>query len=163
MMKKLNLKSITILAMLFILMGGSVQVQAQSERQEQRDRRQRVERAERSNMRARPMIPGLSEEQKEQLKAFRIDHQKNSLKLRNELNELEAKLRTLTSAEEIKMNETDEVIDDISSLRGELLKLRIAQTAKIKSILNEEQKVIFNNQLANERRPNPELHRRRNR
>ncbi len=95
-----------------------------------------------------PRIPNLSEEQREQLKTFKLELEKNSLPLKNQLAEKEAKLRTLTTSDSFDERAVNKVIEEIGELKTSLMKLHVANGQKIKSILTEEQLVVFNNQLA---------------
>lgn len=153
-MKNLNLKSLGALFLVFTLFTINIEAQERAKRQrrqngprfEQEQRQQREPREPRG-----PKIPNLTEEQQEQIKAFRLDHAKTTLPIRNQVNELEAKLKTLTSADELNKNEVGRVIDNLSDLKAELMKQRVAHMEDVKSVLTEEQKVVLNNQIS--RRP----------
>ncbi|OEK05749.1 Spy/CpxP family protein refolding chaperone [Roseivirga misakiensis] len=95
-----------------------------------------------------PKIPNLTEEQKEQLHSFRLESEKTSLPIRNEVAEKEARLKTLVTAESYNEKAVNKVIEEISELKTSLMKLKVAEGQKVKSILTEEQLVIFNNQIA---------------
>ncbi len=92
-------------------------------------------------------IPNLTEEQKEQLKTIHINEEKEALPLKNQVAEKEARLRTLTTSEEYNERVVNSVIDEISELKGSLMKLKVATGQEIKKILTDEQVVFFNNHI----------------
>lgn len=94
-----------------------------------------------------PQIPNLTEEQESQLKAFRVAHEKETLPLKNQSNELEAKLQSLMTADVIDKKEAGRVIENLSDIKAQLMKLKVDQTAAVKSILTDEQQIAFNRQL----------------
>jgi Spy/CpxP family protein refolding chaperone len=89
------------------------------------------------------MIPGLSEEQQEQIKTLRTEHMKAMQPLHNQLGEKQARLRTLTTADKVNMAEVNKVIDDIGKLQTQLMKLREQHRQEIRKLLNDEQRVFF--------------------
>jgi len=146
-MKNLNLKTIT-LAMVMTLMTG-VSMQAQEAREDHATRgRGEMHDHQRNRQHKGPKIPDLTEEQASQIEAFRVDHQKETLGLQNQLNELEAKLQSLTTSAEFNKNEVNEVIGEISSLKAQQMKLRVYHMENIKSVLNDQQIVFLNTQLS---------------
>lgn len=90
-----------------------------------------------------PDIPGLTEEQKQEMKNLRIEHQKEMLPLRNQLGELHAKLRTLSTGDDVNMKEVNKQLEAISSVKLQMAKKRAAHRQGIRKILNEEQRVFF--------------------
>lgn len=135
-----------------MLLVLSLNVYAQRQRPNEQ-RRPQMEEARRVNGPER--IPNLTEEQKTQLKAFRIALEKETLPLKNEVQELEAKLKTLMSQDEVKTQEAGRVIDEISDLKSSMMKKKIKHTAQIKSILDDEQKVFFNKHLTERKNRRP--------
>ncbi len=89
------------------------------------------------------MIPGLSEEQQEQIKALRTEHMKMVQPLHNQLGEKKARLRTLTTVDKVNMAEINRVIDDIGKLQTQLMKLKEQHRQGIRKMLNDEQRVMF--------------------
>ena len=81
----------------------------------------------------------LSDEQKTELKTLRAETQKVMRYESNLLKEKQAHLRTLLSAPTKDDQSIDKTIDDISSAKGNLLKKKIANHDKMKSILTDEQ------------------------
>jgi len=81
----------------------------------------------------------LSEEQKEKITTLRSTHRKDMQYNQSILKEKEAHLKTLLSSPEWDENATNTTIDEISSLRGDLMKMQIANKQEMKSILSPEQ------------------------
>lgn len=95
-----------------------------------------------------PKIPNLTETQEAELKSLKMAHEKEILPLHNELNELEARMRTLTTSEEKKSQELGRVIDNIGDIKTELMKKRVFHIEEMKEILTEEQVLFLNKQMA---------------
>lgn len=85
----------------------------------------------------------LTDQQKEQFKALRLDHQKAMLPMKNELNELNAKLKTLSTAENADMKAINSQIDKIGSLKTKMMKSKAAHKQEMRKILTEEQRIMF--------------------
>lgn len=85
----------------------------------------------------------LSEEQQTKLVELRNKNMKEMLPIRNELQEKRAHLRTLTTAENINQKEIDKVVDEITALTSKQLKTRIAHQQEVRSILTDDQRVLF--------------------
>ena len=88
-------------------------------------------------------LPDLSEEQKEQIKGLRTTTKKDMLDNRNQVGELKAKLRTLQTADKPDMNKINSTIEKISVIKTDMAKKKAAHHQDIRSILTEEQRVIF--------------------
>lgn len=110
---------------------------------------------ERSEMR-RPIIPDLTNDQREQLKQLRIKYDKESLAIHNHLIEQEAHLTTLTTSEKIKSAEIGRVIQNIGDLKTKLMELKVSHMLDMKESLTSEQVIYLNNYLA--RRPKKRPH-----
>lgn len=95
-----------------------------------------------------PSIPNLTEEQKEQLHAFKLELDKSTLPLKNQVAEKEARLRTLTTAESFDERAVNKVIEEIGDLKTSLMKIKVANEQKVKSVLTEEQVIAFNNHMS---------------
>lgn len=102
-----------------------------------------------------PRIPNLTEEQKEQLHGFRMEMEKASLPLHNEIGEKEAQLKTLTTSEDYSASAVNNLLEEIGEVKTELEKLKVAQIPKIKSILTEDQLAAFNKNLTHEKNRGP--------
>ena len=123
---------ITLLAvvMMIPLMG----LQAQQRGQNGQGNRQHSERSG---------IPDLTAEQKEQMQAFRLDVQKNSLPIKNELGENRAKMNTLITTDKPDMKAIDKLIDENAELMASLMKIKAQNHQKVRSLLTDDQRVVF--------------------
>lgn len=91
-------------------------------------------------------IPGLTDQQKEQIKKIRLQAQKEALPVRNEVHEKRARLNTLRTTEKADLNEINKVVEDIGSLQTQLMKNREMTRQQVRNLLNEEQRLFFDSQ-----------------
>jgi len=89
------------------------------------------------------MIPGLAEEQLEQMKTLRTEHMKALQPILNQLGEKKARLHTLTTADKVNMAEVNKVIDDIGKMHTQIMKLKEQHRQEVRKMLNDEQRVFF--------------------
>ncbi len=89
------------------------------------------------------MLNNLSDEQKEQVKQLRIEMMKNSIPVRNELNEKRARLRTLTTGDKVDVKGAEKILADIEKLKTKQAKQKIRVRVEIRKLLNDEQRVMF--------------------
>lgn len=89
------------------------------------------------------MLPDLTDAQKDQMKAVRIKTMKSVQPLRNQLMEKRARLNTLSSADKVDMKAINKQIDEMSTLKASMQKVRAASKQEVRSILTEDQRVIF--------------------
>ena len=101
-------KITTCIVLALMLLSGISQAQ-------QRDRTKRMQKTK----------VQLTDTQKEELKAARVQFAKATLSVKNELNELKAKQKTLMSAEKLNDKQINGNIDKISALQKQLMKERI--------------------------------------
>ena len=85
----------------------------------------------------------LTDGQQGQMKTMRLNMQKEMLPIRNQLGENKAKLRTLTTAENVNTKEINKLIDASSNLRASMAKLQAANHQEVRKILTEEQRILF--------------------
>ena len=81
----------------------------------------------------------LNDEQKEKIQTLRIDHRKEMTHNQNLLNEKNAHLKTLLGTSDKDMKAINSTIDEISSMKGDLMKNQIANREEMKNILTPEQ------------------------
>jgi len=89
------------------------------------------------------MMPDLTEEQQEKIKALRVKHMEALKPLRNELGEKKARLRTLTTSDKVNMSEINKVIEDIGRMKTEMMKLKEQHRQEVRRLLTDEQRVMF--------------------
>ncbi len=85
----------------------------------------------------------LTEDQKTEIENLKIPHRKEMLNLNTQLMEKRAKLNTLLIADNPDMKAINSVIEDMGKTRTAIQKGRISHRMKVRSLLNDEQKVIF--------------------
>lgn len=130
---------------LFLILSGVVgtlSAQPQNRRNMQPQQNRQIaqnERGQGQQMR----LPNLTEEQKEQIKAIKLDGQKEALPLRNEMMEKKARLRTLTTSEDYNEKSVNNTIDEIAELEATLMKLRQNHRQEVREVLTEEQRIVF--------------------
>lgn len=85
----------------------------------------------------------LSEDQRKKMKEIHLRTQKEITPLKNQVGEKKARLKTLTSADQPDMNEINKTIDEMSALKAEMQKKRLASRMEIRALLTEEQRLQF--------------------
>ncbi len=85
----------------------------------------------------------LTAEQQEQIDQLYLENQKEMLPLKNELREKKARLRTLNTSANYDKNAVNSLIDEIGELRTNMTKKRTAHRQEIRSLLTDEQRIIF--------------------
>lgn len=92
-------------------------------------------------------IPALTPEQRSAIKDLRTAHFRKIDLLSAEIAEKEARMNTLKLAEKADEKAIDRTIDEISKLRGDLMKEREAHHRNVKSLLTDDQKVRYDARL----------------
>jgi Spy/CpxP family protein refolding chaperone len=88
-------------------------------------------------------IPDLSDEQKEKIKGMMVESRKKIQPIENELGEKGAKLHTLSTSESPERKALESLTKEIGSLQTEILLIRTLHKQDVRSILNEEQRLVF--------------------
>lgn len=146
-MKKLKAKrSWAIIALMMILISYGSMAQRMQGPPPSGDRQAPPQMDEREHKRA-PQIPNLTEEQRELLKGLRLNMEKASLPIHNQITEKEARLNTLSTADEINLKEAGRVIQEITDLKAKLMTLEVENLVKMKEVLTDEQELVLNHQL----------------
>ena len=125
-----------------ILISASVFSQDRSGRKEKRHDFKK-ERSEDCIRGQEPFIPDLTDDQKESIKSIKLEGMKDMQPLENKIGEKEARLKTLSTEETINYKEVDATINEIYTLKADIVKKQIRSRQKIKELLTEEQRVIF--------------------
>ena len=81
----------------------------------------------------------LTEEQQESLKTLQQEQFKNMQQLRNKMNELRARERTLMSEEKIDKDAVSKLIDEQTELTNQMRKQQLDHRLAVREILTEEQ------------------------
>lgn len=88
-------------------------------------------------------IKDLTEEQKQKMKSLRMTHQREMLQLKNQLNEKKAHLKTLETADNADINAINKTIEEMGSIKTDMLKKRAAHKQEVRKILTDEQRLKF--------------------
>ncbi len=147
-MKKQNISYIWMVTLILSLCSLDLLAQDETEEIEEKRRNRRHQMMEkrqgnRKMQRAHPGIPDLTETQKTAIKKIRLEAKKTSLPLKNELNEKQARLRTLSTAETVNMRDINKVADEIGKIKNSLMKQHLATHQKVRNLLTEEQRIHF--------------------
>lgn len=103
-------------------------------------------------------IPDLTDQQKADIQKIRVEYDKKVLPITNELRERRAHLKTLQTAENPDKKAIDKEIETIGSLRVNMMKLREEQRLKIREVLTDDQKVVFDSRMANRKHNKHMMH-----
>lgn len=95
------------------------------------------------NNRGACLFPDLTEEQEAKLSELRTQQLEASTQHRATMDELRAKKRTLSIADNPNMNEINSLIDQMESLRADHLKKNEAHRQAVRSVLTPEQRAEF--------------------
>jgi Spy/CpxP family protein refolding chaperone len=88
-------------------------------------------------------IPDLTEAQQKKIDELKLAHQKNMLQFKNQLNEKDARLQTLRTADKADMNEINKTIDEIGAIKTQIMKEKENHRQQVRSQLTDSQKVQF--------------------
>ncbi len=88
-------------------------------------------------------IRGLTDDQKQKIEKFNLAFDRNTLQKHNQIAEKEAQLQTAVTQPVVNLDQTDKLINEISSLRAEIRKERVRTDARIREVLNEDQRLVF--------------------
>lgn len=154
-MKSNTLKS-RVIGSLLVLMIFTVSAQAQDRKgpHPQRQGHEQMEKGDHGQKKpGHPPIPGITEEQKEQMKAIHVEIEKSALPIKNQIGEKEARLRTLVTAANYDERAVNKVLDEIGDLKTDVQKLEVAGLQKAKEVLTEEQMLFLYKNMG--QRPGP--------
>lgn len=84
-----------------------------------------------------------TEEQQEAMKKLRLELAKEIKPLKNELNELNARQNTLTTADDANLKDINKNIDKMSDIKTDIQKIMAKQHQQVRSMLTEEQLIKF--------------------
>ena len=133
-------KTVAIALTLFGLTG--ITLAQQGARKNNSDRMEKM-REQRQQGKWMSAIPDLTDQQKEQVREVMMETRKEMLPLQNQMREKRALLRTLRTAENADMNAVNTMAEEISGIRAEMMKTRLASEQEIRALLTEDQRIIF--------------------
>jgi Spy/CpxP family protein refolding chaperone len=85
----------------------------------------------------------LTEEQQNKIDELRLQCMKNNTSITNKMTEKKARLKTLTTADDIDMEAINATIDDITELKSQYMKNKVANKMNVRKLLTDKQKIIF--------------------
>jgi Spy/CpxP family protein refolding chaperone len=88
-----------------------------------------------------------TDEQKAKIKDIHMASYKEIKALKNQMGELKAKQKTLTTADKPDMNAINANIDEISKVQNKLMKIKASSYQQIRALLTDEQKMIFDSKM----------------
>ncbi|MBN2744166.1 MAG: periplasmic heavy metal sensor [Marinilabiliaceae bacterium] len=88
-------------------------------------------------------IPNLSADQQTKIDALKLTHQKEMLVLKNQMGELKAKQRTLTTTDKADIKAINANIDEITKVKNQMMKKQAQHRQDVRALLNDEQKIWF--------------------
>ena len=98
------------------------------------------------------ITPDLTEDQEMKIKELKTAHMKEMLKFKSELEEKNAKLKSLQTADDVDMDKIYKVIDEIGSIETKMTKERAGLHQEIRALLTDEQRVHFDTQYLKNRK-----------
>jgi len=90
----------------------------------------------------------LTEEQKGKIDEIKLATSKKSIQRQNKINELEAQLTTSITQDNVDKNKVNNLIDEIGKLTTESRRERMEDHLKIRELLTENQRIIFDQRRA---------------
>ncbi|MDR1864900.1 MAG: Spy/CpxP family protein refolding chaperone [Bacteroidales bacterium] len=85
----------------------------------------------------------LTEEQQKEIRKIMTAQMKEQTQTRNRLKEKQAKLEVLQTADKANPKEINSTIDEIAAIQAEGMKLKASNRQKIRSLLTDEQRILF--------------------
>ena len=93
-------------------------------------------------------LENLTPQQEEQIRQLRTAQLEKRLQFRNQMDELRVRKRSLQTQANPDMNAIDRVIDQMADLRTTMMKDAAAHHQQIRSLLTDEQRIIFDSRTA---------------
>ncbi len=103
------------------------------------------ERALRGTMEYCQLIPDLTEEQEEAIKALRLEQIERNTHHRNRMDELRVRKRNLMTG--TTEGDVEQVIDDLTELRNTQMKENLKHRNNVRELLTDDQRVIFDSKV----------------
>lgn len=94
-------------------------------------------------------IPDLTEKQKSEIKTLRTAYQKDAQQVKNQMGIKRAELKALQQVENPDMDAINKKIEERAALRTELEKKTASYKQSIRTLLTDDQKVIFDKNMKN--------------
>ena len=88
-------------------------------------------------------IPDLTEDQQSQIQTLRTANLKVMQNFRNNLGEKRARMQTLQTAENVNMDEINNLIEEMGTIRTNKQKSAVAHRMGVRNLLTDDQKIYF--------------------
>ncbi len=92
-------------------------------------------------------LPGLTDEQENQINGLRTEHQRKMIDFRNEIQLKHAELNKLQTAANPDMEAINKKIDELSDVKTQAAKQRARHKQEVRSLLNDEQLAIYDSRM----------------
>ncbi|MFC1729721.1 Spy/CpxP family protein refolding chaperone [candidate division KSB1 bacterium] len=96
-------------------------------------------------------LPDITEAQQKDLKNLHTKHLKIMMNSKNQLKEKQARLNTLSNADKADMNAINAAVDQVGTIKTQMMKERASFKQEVRKILNEEQRLIFDMHHSNKK------------
>ncbi|UXP33955.1 Spy/CpxP family protein refolding chaperone [Reichenbachiella agarivorans] len=136
-------KTILTAALSLGLVAGSIMAQSPADRHEPRGGQKERGHEMKNPIDRMSEALDLTDAQQSQIKAIHLEMAKKNQPLQNKINELDARMNTLTTSDMPDSKEIKKVADQISSLKGEVFINMTMSKVKVRSLLDDEQKMKF--------------------
>lgn len=149
-MKKGKVKSIGIVLVISFMLVGTISI-AQRGRNDgfkHGDHREKTAYDHRSGHKSLNDQLELTDEQKTKIEELKLESSKAKTQRQNQLREKEAQLTTLRTEDKIDQNKINNLIDEIGKLRTEGRKDQVNTDLKIRAMLSEKQRIIFDQHVS---------------
>lgn len=89
----------------------------------------------------------LTDDQQKQMTELRAQFREETMKINNLINEKKAHLKTLIDTDNRDMKDLEKTVDEMTNLKGDLIKKGIAHRDAVKKILTPEQMIIWEHRV----------------
>ncbi len=96
----------------------------------------------------RGMRPSFTTEQKEEMKEIRESFEDERVGLQNEMKVLHLEMQELAEADSPDFGKLEQMIDEVTELQAQMMKLRLKQHRAVREILDDDQRVLFDRSIA---------------
>lgn len=133
----------TITLVLFMALAGTAVAQQAGKRAQRMQDQSQMQQMnqKRGQMMMRKL--NLTDDQREQVRQIHLENAGKMIPIKNQLREKRARIRTLTTGDDVNLDNAQSVVDEITALQAKQMKMRLATHLKVRSLLTEEQRVMF--------------------
>ena len=88
-------------------------------------------------------LPDITDAQKKTIEDAHLKHMKKMMDLRNQLNEKQAKFRSLSTADKPDQNALNSAIDEMGAVQTQIMKEKSSFEQEVRKVLTDKQRLIF--------------------